>query len=143
MVPGFRALARISLEGSIDHFGELLFGSQPNVVLHHLAALEDVNRGNAHDAIVGGDIRIGVDIDLIDFGFAFVFGRKLLDRGADRLAGTAPLRPKIDKNGNLRFKNLRVELRTRNPEIRCHFYFYSVNFSVGMVYPTTHSYDRT
>src|SRR6185437_3676657 len=84
------------LEVRLDLLDEVGFWLRADQFVDNLAALDEQDGGDAGDAVVYGQLRIMVDIDLPDVDSAVVFLRQFFDDGSDRAAGTAPFRPKIN-----------------------------------------------
>src|SRR5262245_35886233 len=68
---------------------------------HGLAVPEDDDRGEALDAVLGGERLLGVDVDLGELDLAFALGGLGLDRGAEHAAGPAPGGPEVDHDRQL------------------------------------------
>ena len=78
---------------------------------HLLAAFEDHQRRDRPDAVLAGDGRVLIDIELGDFHFAVHFARDFFQRRGDHSAGAAPFRPEIDDDGLARFDDVGFETR--------------------------------
>src|SRR5690606_6270648 len=74
-----------------------------------LAAPEDLEGGDAGDAVAGGHLRVLVDVELDDADPALVLGGDLVEDRRHLLARAAPLRPEVDDDGDVGAEHLRVE----------------------------------
>src|SRR5690606_24525423 len=82
------------------------------------AVLEQDERGNAHDAVAGGQFRLVVHVQLGDGRPVPDFPGQLFDDGFLHSAGAAPRRPEIHQGYALLHRFLEILLRQR----RCHVY---------------------
>ena len=64
-----------------------------------LPVLEEEEGGDRHDAVLGAEVRLLVDVVFADDYFAFVFPGKFVDDGRHAYAGAAPCGPEIDYYG--------------------------------------------
>ena len=79
-----------------------------------LAALEHDERRDGAHALADRGLLVLVDVELDDLHLAVELGRQLLQVGRDHLAGTAPFRPEIHQNWNLRLGNFFLKILFRN-----------------------------
>ena len=81
-------------------------------LIDDLAAFEDQKSRNAHNAVLLSDAALVIYIHLVNFRAARVFLSQLLDGRTDGFARTAPFRPKIDQNGNVRLEHVLFKIRS-------------------------------
>src|SRR6056297_2134626 len=98
-----------TLDDFLDPVLQRRLRRRSGLVRDDLAILEHEQRGNAADAELAGVHLVFVHIDLGDLDLARVLLGKLLERGADLLAGPAPGRPEIDNDGNVGVLDFCVE----------------------------------
>ena len=80
-----------------------------NELVQDFAALEDDERGDAHDVVVPRDDRVFVDVHLHDFYFSLVLFLELLDDRQHRFARPAPRRPEIHKDWERGLEDIGIE----------------------------------
>ena len=74
----------------------------PLAPLHHLAILEDDDGGQAVDAVLLHQVRVGVHLDLHNLQLVAVVSLlSLLHNLADQLARAAPGGPEVDEHGDV------------------------------------------
>lgn len=73
-------------------------GATDGDVVDLLAVLEEQEGGHGGDAVVGGNIRELVNVDLVEL-HVLLLGAKLLDGGGDSLAGSTPGGVEVDNDG--------------------------------------------
>ena len=76
----------------------------------HLAVLEEKQRRDRLDLVSLGEILLGVDIHLADLRRTFQLAGDSVDDRRDHLAGTAPLGPEVDEDGQVGFENVGIEV---------------------------------
>src|SRR5690625_3257840 len=86
-------------EGTVDEGGQLALGNGADLGGLGLAALEQNQRGNAADAVLGRALAVGVDIHLADLDLACVVPGNFVEDGRNHLAGPAPLGPEVHQYG--------------------------------------------
>lgn len=77
-------------------FGFLLIARNPH---NGLAAFEQNQGWDAHNAQLTDDVLVGIGIEFADNHFARIFARQFIDDGGNHLTRSAPFCPKIDQNG--------------------------------------------
>jgi hypothetical protein len=92
---------------------EIAFASQPDDLIGDLSLVKQKKRRDRADAVLGGHALVVVDVDLADLDAAIVFIREFVEDGRDHFARTAPLGPKIHKDGHGRLKHLSGEIFLR------------------------------
>src|SRR5699024_5808496 len=70
-------------------------GLEADGLVHELAVLEVEQCRDAHDAVAGGQLRLGVHVDLADGDLAVVSLGELVEYRGLHLAGTAPGGPEV------------------------------------------------
>ena len=81
-------------------------GSTPTWRRHRLAGLEQHQGRQAADAELGGDLGIGIDVELHEVDLAGVFLGDLRQRRSQRVARSAPLGMEVDQHGPLRTQHV-------------------------------------
>jgi hypothetical protein len=83
-----------------------------------LPALEHQQGRDAPNAVLRGDFRVLIDVQLDDLDLSSEFGGDFLERGRNHAAGAAPLGPEIhhDRLGGV--ENLRLECVVGNRDWR-------------------------
>ena len=76
----------------------------------HLAVLEEEERGDAVDAVLGGEIRRFVHIHLADLDLPRLLGGDLGDERREHLARSAPRRPEVHQHRFIRLQHLGLEV---------------------------------
>lgn len=109
MLKGLQRLWRITLNckpvfsrvilGFLDPVGEVGAIERALAATHHFAVINDDQRGQDMRVVVGSDIRIFIDIDLIDIERAAAISAQLFDVGLLLLAIGAPFRLELDQHG--------------------------------------------
>ena len=66
-----------------------------------LSILEGHNGRYALDLELAGEVLVGIDVHFHQIELGGVIGSDPFERGAERLAGAAPLGPEVDHDGNL------------------------------------------
>mmetsp|Transcript_7318 Transcript_7318/g.32994 ORF Transcript_7318/g.32994 Transcript_7318/m.32994 type:complete len:211 (+) Transcript_7318:733-1365(+) len=85
----------------------------PLAPLHHLAILEEDDGGQAVDAVLLHQVRVGVHLDLHNLQLVAVVGLlSLLHNLADQLARAAPGGPEVDEHGDVGLEDLLLPVRT-------------------------------
>ena len=84
-------------------------GHGPDDGIHLLAAFEDHQGGDAANAVLAGDVRvlIGVQLDHLDATFKFL--GDLINNRSNHPAGTTPGGPKVHQNWNVALENVLIE----------------------------------
>lgn len=90
---------------------ELLLG---NIGSHDLvfnfSVLEKEQKRNRANTVFHREFTGVIDVDFAHLCLTSDVVGQLIDDGTDRLAGTAPFGPEIDKDGNGRLENFRLEI---------------------------------
>ena len=84
-------------------------GPEADGGLGRLAGCEHGDGRDAHDAVVHGGVRIGIDVELTDLDDARVLGGQLLDLGRDHAARTAPLGPEVHDHRLVALEHIGLE----------------------------------
>jgi hypothetical protein len=74
------------------------------------AVLEDDQRRDRHDAVLGGRLLVLVDVELDDPKLVGLLVGDLLEARRDHTARTAPGRPEVDENGLVVLEHLGLEV---------------------------------
>src|SRR5207302_4066757 len=82
-------------DGSLDLDLDARLRAVPDDALLRLAAAEDEQGRDAHDAELARADGIGVDVDLDHLRASLELDRELLDDGGDHLAGSTPRSPQV------------------------------------------------
>src|SRR4030042_2026750 len=85
---------------------QLILGEQPDDFFHHLASLEEDERGDRTDAISRGRYRVFVHVNLGELHPAAELLGAVLHYGGHHLAGTAPRCPEVHQDGDIRLDDL-------------------------------------
>lgn len=71
------------------------------MLIDDFAAFEEDEVRDGANAVFGGELLLGVDVDFADLdGVAFFFG-EFVEDGSEHFAGTAPFRPEVDEDGDV------------------------------------------
>ena len=97
--PYTRRVRYISLRGSEAPTGQWL--SEQRDLARDFATLEDEQRGDRADAVLAGDARVLVRVQLYELHTAVVLAGQLLHDRSDHAAGAAPRRPEVDQDGRV------------------------------------------
>src|SRR5262245_2779756 len=97
-----------------DPLLELLLRRGADLARGQLAALEDHQRRDRLDAVLGGGVRVLVDVELDDLHLAVERSRDLLEGGGDHPAGAAPFGPEVHHDRAGRLQHLGFESGVRN-----------------------------
>src|SRR3989304_1004626 len=102
------------LDCALDPTYDLRLGHRADLARGHLAVLEDHQRRDRHDPVLGRGLRVLIDIELYDLELALQFGRNLFEHGCDDAAGPAPFGPEIHEYGIGGLEHVGVEGRVGN-----------------------------
>jgi hypothetical protein len=94
---------------SVKHLFDVRFSDRADLLLHHLATLENQQRRDAANLVTAGRLDIRVHIDLADLHPAGILGRDLIDRRTHLPARAAPLGPEVNQNRLRGFQNFLIE----------------------------------
>jgi hypothetical protein len=94
---------------SVEHLFDVRFSDRADLLLHHLATLENQQGRDAPNLVTAGRLDVRVHIDLADLHPPGIFGGDLIDRRAHLPAGAAPLGPEVNQNRLSRFQNILIE----------------------------------
>ncbi len=83
---------------TLDEFTQLALRQHADELVDRLRVGERDDVGDAAHLEMLGQLRVLVDVDLHELPFARVFLLELFEHRAERLAGLAPRRPKIDQH---------------------------------------------
>ena len=98
---GLRAVGdAVLLEHLLDDFLQGWAGKGADLLLDHLALVEEQERGDAHDIELGCKLGLLVHVYLGHFQLVLVLRREILEDRSNHLAGAAPFRPEIGYNGD-------------------------------------------
>src|SRR5262245_10213248 len=97
-----------------DPLLELLLRRGADLARGQLAALEDHQRRDRLNAVLGGGVRVLVDVELDDLHLAIERSRDLLEGGGDHPAGAAPFGPEVHHDRAGRLQHLGFESGVRN-----------------------------
>src|SRR5262249_9044719 len=97
-----------------DPLFQLLLRRRANLARGHLAVLENHQRRDRLDAVLGRGLRVLIDVELDDLDLAVERARDLFERRRDHAAGTAPFGPKIHNDRAGRLQHLGFESGVRN-----------------------------
>src|SRR5204863_9589037 len=89
-------LVHVELAGLGDELGERGSGQGARLRVQHDVVADDHQRGDGADAERGGQLLLGLGVDLAEHRIRVLFRRLLEDR-AEHAAGTAPRRPEVDQ----------------------------------------------
>jgi hypothetical protein len=82
------------------YFGrEIGFSAKAHDLIYDLSVFEEDEIGNAHHAVLHGDVLILIHIALHDFEPSGITLRNSIENGREHFARLAPLGPKIHHNG--------------------------------------------
>src|SRR5690606_21693169 len=108
--PRERAGAWSGLDVAVNEGGQLRFGKGAHFGRLDIATLEQHQRRNAANAILGGRFLVIVDVELGDLELAgVILGDVVQDRG-DHLAGATPFGPVIDQHRGLGLQHFGFEV---------------------------------
>src|SRR5579859_1356141 len=97
-------------QSRVDPPLELLFRHVADDPLDQLAAAEDPQRRDAHDAVARCDRAVLVHVQLAHAQLTLVLAGQVLDDRGDHLARSAPRRPEVHEDRDLRLQYIRVEV---------------------------------
>ena len=97
------------LRNGIQFLLHRFFGLHAHDCLYRLAAFEEDERGDAHDAVLPGGFDIFINIQFDDFYFAFVFARQFFYDWEHGFAGSAPACPEVYEYGNIGLEDFLLE----------------------------------
>src|SRR5262249_52386226 len=97
-----------------DPLVQLLLRRGTNLTRCDLAVLEQHQRRDRHNAVLGGCIRVLVDVELDDLDLVAELTSDLFKRRRDHAAGTTPFRPKVYDHWLGRLQNIRFKTSVRH-----------------------------
>src|SRR3954467_6427404 len=87
------------LDVAVNEGRQLRLGNRAHLGSLEVAVLEEHQRGNPANAVLGRGGLVLVDVELGHLQAALVFAGDLVERRSDHLARTAPLRPVVHEDG--------------------------------------------
>src|SRR5690554_4782875 len=102
---------RVARDDRLDHLNERCLVDDTELMPDHLSLIDEDQHGDALHAEALGDHRCPIDVDLDNLQLTLEARSDSLDDGCELLAGLAPIRVEIDKDGKFAAKNLLLKIR--------------------------------